>query len=129
MEIVTDTHSLIWYLESDKKLSKKARGAFFYLEKGKGRLIISTVVFLETLVLVEKKRVKFSWKDFYAKLSKFSNTNIYPVNENVIRKIPKINPLLELHDRILVTTAVLCNAPLISKDPEITKTKGIRIIW
>jgi len=36
---------------------------------------------------------------------------------------------LELHDRIIVATAFIHKAILVSKDPEISVTKEIKTIW
>lgn len=129
MGFVTDTHSLIWYFTGDERLSKTARGVFFYLEKGKGHLIISVIVFLETLVLVEKARVRFSWAEFNTRIANFPNAVINSVDKAVLQEIPNINPKLELHDRVLAATAKLHKIPLISKDTKLAKTEGIKIIW
>jgi len=42
--------------------------------------------------------------------------------------VPKIK-LKEMHDRIIVATAKLLNAVLITKDEEIIKSKIVKTIW
>lgn len=129
MEYVTDTHALVWYLTGDKKLGSKAKRIFSALEKGEGKLIISVVVFLEALVIIEKGRIKTTWQDFNSKVSQFPTAVIYPIGLDVLREIGKVGKSLELHDRILATTAKIHNAILIIKDPEIKKLRGIKTVW
>lgn len=44
---VLDTHALIWYLTSDKKLGEQAGEVFSAAERGETRLIVSAVVVAE----------------------------------------------------------------------------------
>lgn len=129
MEYVTDTHSLVWYLTGDKKLSSKAKSIFSDLERGKGKLIISVVVFLEALVIIEKGRIKTTWQGFNSKVSQFPTAIIYPIGLDVLQQIDKVGKSLELHDRILATTAKIHNAIIITRDPGINKARGIKTVW
>lgn len=129
MEYVTDTHALVWYLTGDNKLSSKAKIIFTDLEQGKGKLIISVVVFLEVLVIIEKKKIKTTWQDFNNKVSQFPTAIIYPIGLDILQEIDQIGMSLELHDRILATTAKIHEASLITRDPKIKKVKGVKTVW
>lgn len=129
MEIVIDTHALIWYLTADKKLSRKAKHIIEEAIKDKRRLIISIVVLMEVLVLVEKKKLKFTWEEFNQKISEFPNLIIYPIGTDVFEVMKNVGETLELHDRILVATAIIHKAVIISKDPEILSLKDIKTVW
>lgn len=43
MEVVIDTHALVWYMTGDKKLGKKAKQIIDELQHGQGRLIVSVL--------------------------------------------------------------------------------------
>lgn len=123
MVFVTDTHAIVWYLMGDSRIGKKAKSVFSELEKGKGKLIISVIVLLETLVLIEKKRVKFSWIQFNEKISQFPTGVIYPVGVDLVYKLVSVDKTLDLHDRILAATTNTHRGILITKDEEIKRTK------
>ena len=129
MEITADTHALIWYLTADKKLSKKAKIVFDEIIKNRKRLIISIIVLMEVLSLIEKKRLKFTWEEFNQKISEFPNLIIYPAGMDVLEVMKNVGETLELHDRILVATAIIHKAVIISKDPEISSLKEIESVW
>ena len=42
---VTDTHSLIWYLEDDPRLSPAARNAFDTCDRGESTIYVPTIWF------------------------------------------------------------------------------------
>lgn len=129
MVYITDTHALVWYLTGDQKLGAEAKKIFTRLEKGKGRLLISLIVFLEVLVLVEKGRITFTWENFNEKIGQFPTAMIYPIGLDVLAEIKDIGNKLELHDRVLVTTTKIHEGVLITKDPEIKKIKEIKTVW
>ena len=129
MVFVTDTHSLIWYLTGDERIGKNAKRVFADLEVGKGKLIISIVVLLETLVLVEKGKIKASWEEFNEKVAQFPTAVFYPIGFDIIQNIKEVNQSLDLHDRILVTTAKIHKAGIITKDKEIKRAKKVKTVW
>ena len=129
MVFVTDTHSLIWYLTGDERIGKRAKRIFADLETGKGKLIVSIIVFLETLVLIEKGKIQTSWQEFNDKVAQFPTVIFYPVGFDLLQEIKKVSQLLDLHDRILVTTAKIYKAILITKDGQIKMTKEVKTAW
>ena len=54
---VLDTHTIIWFLLDDRRLSDKAK-KIIHQTKALGSLIIPTIVLGELAVVVEKGRVK-----------------------------------------------------------------------
>ncbi len=55
MIYVTDTHSFLWYLSEDKKLSKTAKSVFDEAEKGNATIVIPTIVLAESLHILDRK--------------------------------------------------------------------------
>ena len=84
---------------------------------------------MEILVLTEKKKIKTSWDEFIEKIYDFPNIIIYPVGMDVLDKMKSIGRILELHDRIIVATAILHNASLITRDSKISSLEAIKVIW
>lgn len=129
MEYVVDTHALLWYLSADRKLGKKAKQALAKAESGEAQLVIPIVVLLEILVIIEKKRIKVTWSQFTKALIGFPRLIVYPLGLELLSSIRNSNPGLELHDRIIVATAKIHQAPLITLDPEISQLGKVKILW
>lgn len=127
--VVTDTHALLWYITGDKQLGKSAKEQFQLAEKGEIQLIIPVIVLFETLIITEKKRLTLKWRDFLEKVFLFPNHLIYPIDTEVLFETQKASKYLELHDRIIVATAKINHAPLLTKDPEIKQYGEISIVW
>lgn len=60
MDYVTDTHSLVWYLTEDPRMSNKALSAFASSEN-EGRIIVPAVVLAEIMFIARKGRVTISF--------------------------------------------------------------------
>jgi len=54
---------------------------------------------------------------------------IVPVDEKVFDKARRIKEDLDLHDRIIVATALFTKTYLVTKDEQIIKSKTVRTIW
>ena len=48
---------------------------------------------------------------------------------DVIKKLPDTSPLNELHDQIIVITALLYEAPVLTKDGSIQDSGLVETIW
>ena len=129
MEVVADTHTLIWYLTGSNRLGSKAKQFLDEASSGKNRLIIPIVVLMETMVLVEKRKVNFAWDEFLKQVTAFPDVLVYPVGIDVLEQMRSLDPKLELHDRVVVATTMLHNAVLLTRDRTITEAKIIKIIW
>ncbi len=54
---VTDTHSFIWYLDADRRLSERARQTIDSATQAGDDIGVSVITLVETVYLVEKDRV------------------------------------------------------------------------
>ena len=126
---VTDAHALLWFLLQDPKLSKKALKIFRACDLGKEIVVIPSIVLLECMYVCEKKRVSFDFQDVIHKLEGTFNYPIYPLDEEVILQCPSLRQVVEMHDRIIVATARLLNAKLITKDANIVGSNVVETVW
>jgi len=74
-----------------------------------------------------KKELKFS--DVLEKIQNTINYPIYPLDTRVIIKCQNLRKISEMHDRVIVATAKLLNAKLITKDKEIRESKLVEVVW
>jgi PIN domain nuclease of toxin-antitoxin system len=63
------------------------------------------------------------------KLEGSFNYPIYPLDEEVILQCNGIGQVIEMHDRIIVATARLLRAKLITKDVNIVNSKVVETVW
>lgn len=58
---VADTHALLWYLTDDDRLGEQANLIFEETEQGEHLIIVPTIVLVESLDIIEKKRVSYDF--------------------------------------------------------------------
>ncbi len=128
MTFLADTVTVIRFFTKKGKIGKQARKVLEKVDKGEGDLIISIITFVEILYLAEKKRIKVDFDKLGKTISKLDNYKIIDLNLNIVRNAQELSGL-ELHDRLIVSTARLHNAPILTSDKEIKAYPGIDVIW
>jgi len=126
---IADTHALLWYLTDDNRLSKDASFIFQETEKGEHLIIVPTIVLVESLDVIEKKRVAYDFDLVLQAIEDNENYIIWDLDLEVVNQMIKIKNVSELHDRIIVAIAKLCDAGLITRDGEITDAKEVKTKW
>ncbi|MDO8142099.1 MAG: type II toxin-antitoxin system VapC family toxin [Candidatus Brocadiales bacterium] len=128
MEITLDTHAFIWYLDKslNNKLSPKALKAIKEAEDSY-TVYLPIIVLMEVLYLIEKGRVNLSFHKLLLNLEESVNYEIVPFDTRLL-KIAETIKGLEVHDRLILATAILTGSPLVSSDKEI-HAKGIKVVW
>lgn len=116
MFFVADTHSFIWYLTDNLTLSKKARDIFNLSDQGKAVIILPAIVILECIDILDKKKVDLNFEDVILKIIQADNFIFSEINWSLILEISRVKGLKDIHDRIIIATAKIFNAKLISKD-------------
>jgi len=130
MPFVTDTHSLVWHMTSDSKLSPKARGIFQKVDNFQDYIFIPCIVFFELLYLIEKKRIVVDFDNFLAMVSSSKNYRVEPLCLPIIEKsrgIPR-ERVADPWDRLIAATSKYLDFPLITRD-ETLKEIGLEVIW
>ncbi len=126
---VADTHSFLWFLANDERLGSEAKEIFRLCDSGEETIAIPSIVLLECLYVCERKKVSVEFKEILARISGSFNYLIYPLDEEVVFECSKILKIKDPHDRIIVATAKLLNAPAITKDEEIKNSGIIETVW
>jgi PIN domain nuclease of toxin-antitoxin system len=128
LNYVTDTHSLIWYFTDSRHLSKKALKSFESTVK-EGQIIVPAVVLAEILFIANKGRIPLGFTTTVAKIEALANFEIAPLDLDVLKIAENIAAPLEMHDKLIVATAIRYDACLITRDQQITKSKVVKTIW
>lgn len=121
MYYVADTHALAWYFTDSPQLSRNAREVFDSAEKGGAVIIIPAIVLLECIDIAEKKKVPIDFEELILKITQGSNFLVSETTLGIITETSRVKGFKDLHDRVIVATAQLYDAHLISKDSIIRK--------
>lgn len=111
------------------RLSKKANEIFEKAEQGENLIIVPTIVLIESLDVIEKKRINYDFEVVLSAIEDNENFVTWNLDIEVVIEVVKIKGIPELHDRIIVAIAKLWNAGLITKDGEITDAKEVITKW
>ncbi len=126
---VADTHALIWYLKSDKKLSKMASSIFSAATRAETQIVIPTIALAE-MYFADKKYTLFTdFKAIYTQIRQqpyFLLLNFVPDD---ILDFDRDSAIPEMHDRIIAGVARRIGAPLITSDPVIAASGIVSVIW
>jgi PIN domain nuclease of toxin-antitoxin system len=127
-DITLDTHSLLWYLDSDyhNRLSNKALEVISEAELS-SIIYVPIISLAEALHQIDKQRFNITWDKLMSSIRNNEAYEIVPLNEDVLDKAVSLKGL-EIHDRLIVATALVTDSVLVSKDKEIRAT-GLKVIW
>lgn len=129
---VADTHTAIWYLFADQRLSAAARSFFDDAVAARQKIAVSSITLTEMVYLVEKGRIP---QEVYDRLrSALANP------EHVLAEAPLTSAVVEsmrqvaraqvpdMPDRIVAATALYFKVPVLSRDSRIMAS-DLTTIW
>jgi len=129
---VADTHTAIWYLFSDPRLSKAASAFIDQTVAAGDHIGVSAISLAEMVYLVEKSRIPANaLKDLHTEISDPKSVLQHmPLDEAVAMKMPEVSrqDIPDLPDRVIAATAQLHGIPLLSRDARI-RSSTITTIW
>ncbi|HAG51707.1 MAG: hypothetical protein A2X87_06815 [Deltaproteobacteria bacterium GWC2_42_51] len=128
MDYVTDTHSIVWYFTEDIHLSKKALDIFEGTIK-EGTIIVPAVVLAEIMFISKKGKINLTFKETLNKIKEYENFEIAPLDIDILVIADKIEANMEMHDRLIIATALYFDAILITKDEQIKKAGIVSSVW
>lgn len=129
MPYVTDTHSLVWYMTDDPKLSREAKEIFQRVDDFQECVFIPCIVFFELLYLVEKRKIAVNFDMFLELISSSNNYRVEPLCLPIIEKSKQIprKRVADPWDRLIIATSLHLNLPLITHDRSLRRL-GLRVI-
>ena len=127
MEVLLDTHALIWYAEGNNKLSMKAKAE---LENSNNLKFVSIASLWEIAIKASLNKIEL--KKTFKEVIRFlinNNIDLLPI------KIEQLNTLLDLpyhhkdpFDRLIIAQAITENITIISVDQQF-KPYPVNVIW
>ena len=129
MIYVIDTHALYWFLQGSRKLSRRARAIIDDARSGNAYLFLSVVSLAELQMVLEKNQDPRPLQAWIAPVLHSSYLEIVPLELEHIRKSSELRRLPDMHDRLIVATALLKDVPLITTDEKIEDSKLVETVW
>ena len=126
---VVDTHALVWHLTDDPRLGEEARDILNMADRGEAVILVPSIVLAECFYLLEKHGQGDMFLKVLDAIEQHPCYDICSLNAEVLRMMPRITCLSGLHDRIIVATAKIRGAVLITKDEEIGKCGCVPTAW
>lgn len=127
MDLLIDTHALIWFLNGDNSLSKKAQAA---IENPDNLCLVSIASFWEIAIKMSLK--KFSFEKGLTGFIELTQENGIEVLPLSLKDTVVVAELEYIHrdpfDRILVAQSINDNLTLITADENIRKYK-VKTLW
>ena len=127
MELLLDTHTLLWFVENDKKLSEKARINIANLSNSCS-VSIACIWEMSIKISTGKLRMKQSFKELYERLNE-NNFEILPITFEHTRLVSE----LEFHhrdpfDRLIIAQAQAENMTIVTNDSAF-KEYSVELLW
>jgi PIN domain nuclease of toxin-antitoxin system len=126
--VVADTHSALWYLENDKRLTPKAAVTLDAAE----RILLPGICLVEIVYLAEKARINdAALPRLLSHLNDPATTlQVAALDLGVVRSLQEISrhDVPDMPDRIIAATAFFYGVPLVTIDCKI-RSCGIETIW
>lgn len=130
--IVLDTHVWVWWVSNPDQVSERAREEID-LAMEREELCISSISCWEVALLVRKGRLELTMpvEDWIARSEALPFVRFLPLDNRIALRSNRLQG--EIHedpaDRIIVATALILGAPLVSKDTKIRDYPHVETIW
>jgi len=132
LRAIADTHTVVWYLFDDVRLSSTARTFIDTTRKTGDQIGFSTISLAEIVYLVEKSRIpKETLTRLFDALDRTDSILSEVVfDRRIAEALSRVQRVQvpELPDRIITATALHLNIPLLSRDGKI-RASAVETVW
>jgi PIN domain nuclease of toxin-antitoxin system len=129
---VADTHTAIWHLFNDDRLSPAAAAAIANAADARQHIAISAISLVEIVYLVEKGRLpEAAWNELRRTLDDPEHVFIEAgLTAGIVEAMKQVlrSEVPDMADRIIAATAAYLNVPVISRDRRI-RAANLQAIW
>ena len=128
MNVLLDTHTLLWFISGDERTSQNARNI---IESDSTKLFVSIASFWEIAIKINIGKLDLHIP--FKKLQKEVLNNNFTIIPIEFTHTVQLSKLESIHrdpfDRILISQALVENFTIISKDTTFSAYKGLKTSW
>ncbi len=132
VRLVADTHTVLWYLYNDPRLSAAASAAMDAADAAGDQIAISSIALIEMVYLIEKGRIDAgAFERVLAALARRAATLVeVPLDRAIAQTMWRVDraEVPDLPDRIIAASALYLGVPLVSRDRKI-RMSAVTTIW
>jgi PIN domain nuclease of toxin-antitoxin system len=133
MQVMLDTHALVWYLVAPNRLGGRACGALESADAGEATALIPAVVMAELIMIAEKRRIPgFALPELehvYDAVCRHPNFRLLSLDVQTVWSARALNAIPDIFDRLLVAEARRIDAPILTCDRVICDSGLVQTIW
>jgi PIN domain nuclease of toxin-antitoxin system len=130
--VLLDTHAFVWWISSPQKLSKKVRQKIDDAASQQ-KVYVSSISVWEIVLLAARSRLAFSVavEDWIMLCESLPFLNFVPIDNHVAIKSNRLpDPLhQDPADRMIIATALILNAILITRDEKLQRYPHVKTLW
>jgi PIN domain nuclease of toxin-antitoxin system len=128
LEFLADTVSIVRHFSRIGRIGERAKSLLQSADRGENKIAVSIMSVTEILYLSEGRRIPLNLAQFTEKMFALTNYRMVDIDLAVILEAQNVRGL-ELHDRIIVSTARVLGVPIITPDEQITDSGLVEVIW
>lgn len=128
MQYLADTVAIIRHFANVGKIGKAAKSILQDADNGKNTIFISIISMVEILYLAERNKIPLDFEEVRHKLLHLDNYRIIDLDFDIVETAKTVQGL-ELHDRLIVATALFLNVPILTSDQIIRGSGQVDVIW
>lgn len=130
--IVLDTHVWVWWMSGDKQLSRKAQDLLHAAQSHENIFVSSISVWeLAQLSIRGRLQLTMDYRDWVTQAESLPFVHFVPVDNPIALKSVQLpSPLhQDPADRIIIATALILGATLLTKDSKIRQYPHVPTVW
>lgn len=128
MQYLADTVAIVRHFAKTGKIGKAAKQILQEADKGENTIFISIISIVEVLYLSERNKIPINFEELRDKILPLDNYKIVDLDFDIVETAKTIKGL-ELHDRLIVSTSLFLNTPLLTSDQVIKDSAQVITIW
>ena len=128
MQYIADTVAIVRHFAKVGKIGKTAKQILREADRGEATILISIISMVEILYLSERHKIPLDFEVVKSQLQHLDNYRVLDLDLDIVDTAKTI-PGLELHDRLIVASAVSLNLSILTSDETIRDARIVKTIW
>ncbi len=128
MHYLADTVAIIRHFAKIGTIGKTAKQLLRDADRGKATIFVSIISLVEILYLSERHKIPLDIDVVKTQLHALDNYRIVDLDLEIVETAKRVTGL-ELHDRLIVASALSLHVPILTSDEMIRESGIVQTIW